>query len=287
MICNTAATEALITGRMDFRRLYGHDGRMRSRPEKTQPGNPHGLTTKQHVFPVASINRFEENGGVDLFDIVRQKRRKAPPRDPIFYANRAWSHGAEVGFMKSIEDAFQHLARQILEGGKTSFSKQETKIITEFYGLCQARADRRHLPYQHIKMNGVSGTCRPVSADEFEQLEKHNVMSIRPDGTIAMRDLLPSMILADIERISEELEGKPWGVLRSIESEFCVPDIISRGILPLTPRLVLAIAIPSDTITEDSVTRINRTICASVRHYLFARNLDVCPGTPSPAQADF
>ena len=40
---------------------------MRSRSEKTQPRNPHGLTTKQHVFPVASIKRFVQDGGVDLF----------------------------------------------------------------------------------------------------------------------------------------------------------------------------------------------------------------------------
>lgn len=184
--------------------------------------------------------------------------------------------------MKSIEDAFQGIANGILEVGQTTFSDQESKILTEFYGLCQARADRRHLPYQHVKANGVSGTCRALSADDLEQLEKHNIVGIRPDATIAMRDFLPGMILADIERINEELEDKVWGVLRSIRGQFCVPDIISRGILPLTPWHVLAISIPSDTITEDSVAIINRTICANARDYVFAQNLDACPGILLP-----
>lgn len=253
---------------------------MRSRSEKTQPGNPHGLTTKQHVFPVASINRFVQDGGVDLFDLKRQKRRRAGARDPIFCADRAWSHGAEAGFMKDIEDAFQALVEEILSGRTAAFDRKQTVVITEFYGLCQARAGRRHLPYQHTSPDKVSAATAHRTLDQLEFLEKHNIIGTRPDGSFALRDFVPSIILQDIDRISEELEGKSWGVIRSVTSEFCIPDILSRGIVPITPKAVLALGIPSDFITEESVNLINRTVSASGREYLFARDLDACPGIP-------
>lgn len=81
------------------------------RPEKTQRGNPHKLTLRQHVFPAASIARFVDGDNcVSLYDVLRRRVRPAAPNDDVFLAQRTWDHGSEAGFMKQIENAFQILA---------------------------------------------------------------------------------------------------------------------------------------------------------------------------------
>lgn len=73
--------------------------------EKTQKGNPHHLPVKQHVFPVRSIARFANSGGmVQLHNLTTQQTRVAGPGDAMFCAMRAWDLRAERGFMKQIVD---------------------------------------------------------------------------------------------------------------------------------------------------------------------------------------
>lgn len=108
---------------------------MRSRSEKTQPGNPHQLTLRQHVFPARSIQRFCENGGVDLIDLVRGLRRRAGPGDSILCADRARGHFAEAGWMKKIEDVFRAVAEQIILDPPVQFSAEQAEAINEYFGL--------------------------------------------------------------------------------------------------------------------------------------------------------
>jgi len=63
-------------------------------------------------------------------------------------ARRAWDHGSEVGFIKKLEDDFQHLAELILEGHVSSFGREQTHIISSFYVLWMARAEIRDQPQQ-------------------------------------------------------------------------------------------------------------------------------------------
>ncbi len=86
------------------------------RHERTRPGNPHRLTIDQHTLPAASIVRFcGPDGRVVVHDLLRNKVRRAGPRDDIFCAKRAWDHGSEIGFMWRIEAAFQDLANRIVD----------------------------------------------------------------------------------------------------------------------------------------------------------------------------
>lgn len=85
--------------------------------EKPQKKNRHLLTVSQHVLPLASIARFADaEGRVSLHDLARRKVRLAKPNDNIFCAMRAWDQQAERGYMKRIEDEFQHLASKVIEG---------------------------------------------------------------------------------------------------------------------------------------------------------------------------
>jgi hypothetical protein len=69
----------------------------RSRSDAPQPGNPHGLSRRQHVFPVKSIHRFQQNGGVELYDLVRGKQRRARADDAISALIAPGAMGARLG----------------------------------------------------------------------------------------------------------------------------------------------------------------------------------------------
>ena len=83
--------------------------------EKTQKGNPHKLTVKEHTFPARSISRFtKDNGKVSVSLISKDKVLERKPCDQLFCAKRAWDQNVESEFMKSIEYKYQSLDFDII-----------------------------------------------------------------------------------------------------------------------------------------------------------------------------
>ncbi len=250
----------------------------RPRADPPQSGNPHGLVRQQHVFPARSIARFVTDGGVELRDLLRHKTRRARADDAMFCADRAWSHGAETGFMKRIEDAFQALAEQILAGQISHFDKSQVDIISDFYALWQSRAERRHLPTQYIRSPETLGVRHEYGADELERLEKNNIMATRPDGSFAMRDLMGPVIYLNLDRIKTALKVTSWSLIEPVGGHFCVPDVPRHGIISLTPTHALVPNVPSGRITRDNLARLNREMAGYAQDYFFADDLSACPG---------
>lgn len=249
-----------------------------TRGEKTQSGNPHQLSRRLHVFPAKSIERFTRQGGVDLFDVRRRICRRARVNDVLFCADRSWNHGAESGFMKGIEDAFQVLVTDILNG-KNMFNEDESDIIAEFYGLWAARVRWRYLASQDTPVgDDFLGTRVDYSKDELERLEKNHISAFRSDGTMAMRNISALCIRLEIDREREACSGRNWGVFTAKASEFCVPDVPSYGVIPVTPIIALALDNHSETLTPDEVADVNSKLNDNACEYLFARDFDKCPG---------
>lgn len=180
--------------------------------------------------------------------------------------------------MKEIEDAFQAVADSILPGLPKTLSEEETAVVAEFFALWRARADFRHLPTQHIRPAGVRGVRKECSPDELELLEKHNVVAVRPDGSFAMRDLNAPSIVLQMDRIRDQLENRRWGIIRSMEGEFCVPDAPGAGVIPVAPYLALVVDTEDAAVHHLQVEKINRTQLNTARDYYFARSLEACPG---------
>lgn len=255
---------------------------MKSRSEKTQPGNPHGLIYRQHVFPRRSIERFCISQRVDFMDIQRKKRRWARSDDTMFCADRAWNHGAETGFMKRIEDDFQAVVDGILPGLPKNLSGGEMVVVADFFALWRTRVDFRRLPVQHVRPAGASGVRRELSHDELELLEKHKITATRPDGSFAMRDLNTPRIILQMDHIRDHLENRRWGVIRSLEGDFCVPDGPRAGVIPVTPGIALVVDAENASIDRMQVEQINRIQLSAASDYFFARSLQDCPGLELP-----
>ena len=108
---------------------------------KTQKGNPHQLTLRQHCFPKRSIDRFtNEDGKVDVHLIRATKTVLLNSDNGIICAHRIWDERAESGFMKEIEDAYQDLADRVAYGRLIRrFSAKEQQIVTNMYLLWNIR----------------------------------------------------------------------------------------------------------------------------------------------------
>jgi len=251
---------------------------MKSRSEKTQKGNPHDLTLRQHVYPRASIARFVEAGGVDVYDFQNDLQRRASPDDHIFCADRAWAHGPESGWMKDMEDAFQDLAGRVLVNLPASFDDAQSATISDFYALWEARSARRRLPTQRIPASaGVLGMRVNFTDDDLERLEKNGISAFRGDGSISMRHIMGPRIRLDMDAILKRLTGRSWNVVTTEAGDFCVPDVPAHGIIPLTPRIALH-SLQSGIISHHELIHINCCLASKSREYLFARSLDACPG---------
>ena len=247
-----------------------------TRYERPQKGNPHNLAISQHVLPVASIARFTgTDNRVEICDLQRGRTRRAGLRDNIFCAMRAWTNKEDSGFMKSIEDAFQELARNIVDGAQSGMGDQDLIAVNLFYSLWKWRADRRHLHAQEMQADMVAGVSRPK--DEEEMLEKAGIIFVREGGSILTRQLNGAKLNLLVHRYAqEELAGIRWGVVRAQEGEFLVPDAPFHAIVPLTPTLCLVAHAPSGTITPQNLADINHAIKFTSRGYYFAHDLGAC-----------
>ena len=246
--------------------------------EKPQKGNPHRLTVNQHVFPVRSIARFtNDDGTVSLNDMSRGLLRRAKPTDEVFCAKRAWDQRAESGYMKSIEDEFQELADDVLNGSLLRIRNDKNLVVSQFYSLWYMRARHRDLPTQSVKLNGVT-EGRNLTKDERELLEKRGVMTTGEGGTVPLRHINAVQLQIKTAHYADQINALGnWGVIQAQGGEFMVPDVPSHCIVPLTPNVCLVMPSRNGTIRAENVAQINQAFATEAKNYVFARELGRCP----------
>jgi hypothetical protein len=245
--------------------------------EKTQKGNPHKLSIKQHIFPVRSIERYLKiDGTAEVYLKSINKSIQTNPYDQIFCALRGWDHGTEIGYMKSVEDKFQALAELILDGSTISIGLKEKEIVNEFYGLWNLRSYYEANPIGDQNLQGIPGD--DLTLDTQEMLEKHGVGFIRPDATVPGRQMTGLRIIIDMIPIRKQLEVAQWGIIRSSQGEFIVPDNFSNNqIVPITPNLCLYSPSRNAILSIVGIREVNRLAIQSSQKYYFAKDLSKCP----------
>jgi len=253
---------------------------MRRKSEKTQPGNPHELTLKQHILPAKSIGRFAGSDGcVSVIFKNRpnsQRSIRVSPDNPLFCANRVWDHGSEISCKTSIEDPFQELAERILSGITTTIMGEDKSIVDSFYGLWEARSFYNLNPLPDVPLSGVIAVERELSIDEQELLEKNNISFVKPNLTFSGRDLAGDMIAVRINKYRKELEGVSWAIVRTIKWEFFVPNAPKFHYVPISPTVSLIANYSQYLIEREEVGRINGLLYKLTDSYIFARDFSRC-----------
>ena len=249
--------------------------------EKTQKGNPHQLTVKQHCFPVRSIKRFARSDG--RVDVQRVKDKdvenfQVRPNNPLFCARRSWDQRAESGFMKKIEDVYQELADRIVDGTVLKLSKADQAKIADMYALWNIRWIWSRQPVEDQRIEGAIGVKHELSLDDQELLEKEGISVIRPDLTISGRHFTGIHIQKNLFKVRKQMQNAHWGILKSTKGEFVVPDNspISH-MLPIAPQICLFSVSEDDEINEAEVAQINTQSIHGSTEYYFARDLSKCP----------
>lgn len=241
--------------------------------EKTQPGNPHKLTVKQHVIPVRTIERFAGPDGMVEVNIGTDHRvERLTPDAGIFWTRRAWDQRAERGYMKQIEDRFQPLADRIVSGALTEIPEESMHDVNQFFSLWFHRS--RVQPVDGIETQ-INVTGEALTKDEQEILESKAVMFVRKGGKIATRHITGIQIQARIMADNRNCGARRWGVIHALEGEFVMPDVPAHDLMPIAPTVLLAANHPSGMITRSNLISVNTEFLAYTRRYFFGRDLRI------------
>ena len=245
--------------------------------DKPQKGNPHRLAIHQHTFPSKSIAKFvNSDGRVQIHMQPAGLIRRAKPTDKIFCARRAWDYGAEVGFIKSLEDRFQQLAKLIIDGRVSAFDAEQTHVISSFYVLWAVRAEIRDRPGKDAVVHGVL-PGRERSKDEEEGLEKVGV-AFQRGITIPARLVNGMRVRVLVDRYLHEVNfSASWGIVRASGGEFVVPDWPVHAFIPINPTLAVANPAINQMLDRDTVELVNKQQRLASRRYFFARDFSACP----------
>ena len=249
--------------------------------ERTQKGNPHSLILNQHVFPTKSIKRFRDAcGTVDVFLKTTSKQISLKPNDKLFCARRIWDQKSESGYMKDIEDSFQSLASKIVANQITELGEPENRIALDFFALWELKHHHNSNPVNDTELKGIhpGGT---LTKNEEEILEKNGVIFTRDknsSATIPSRFMNGSNIQISIESRRIQMRNLKWGIVKSFDGEFIVPDNFGNTtILPVSPKIILLGNSKNLIVPKSEVIKVNRLAIASSKTYYFARDLSNCP----------
>lgn len=247
--------------------------------ERTQKGNPHGLTKKQHTFPRASIARFA--GSDCRVSAMRTKTGncfRVKPDHELFCAMRVWDQRVEDGFDKKIETPFQVLAQAIVDDPLFAVGKSEKKIVNAFFALCCIRAEwkSQQIPNQPIPF--AIGLEHNTTKDDQEFLEKRHVTCFGPGVTIPSRSVAGSVMQLRIFDLQGQLEDSKWGVMKAATGQFLVADNFSYGrVLPISPFICLVSPSDNGVLSEGELAWLNQSAIRASTEYYFANDLSRCP----------
>jgi hypothetical protein len=244
------------------------------RGKPTQPGNPHNLTTKQHVLPKASIERFVgQDGAVDCCLLPKGRTVRLRPGNAAFCTSRVWDQRAESGpTTRPIEDEFQELAGRIESGQTTVLDSAEHLLVNRFFALVIARERLRAAPPDDLVMPGRSG--HNLSVDEQELLEKRGYLFAREGGVIDSRMAAGVQIQGHIMFAARNWGHWRWGIVRSTGPHFIVPDEIEDlAFVPIGPTTLLGANCPNLLMTPANVREQNLRALAVAKRYYFAQDL--------------
>jgi hypothetical protein len=244
------------------------------RGKPTQRGNPHQLTTDQHVLPKASIERFAgSDGAVDCCLLPTDSIRRLRPNNPLFCASRVWDQRAEAGpTTQQIEADFQELATKVESGQTNIFDATSHLTVTKFFALVIAREQLRNKPPGDIVMPGRNG--HNLSLDEQERLEKMGYLFARDGGVIESRMAAGVHIQGQVIWAVRTWGHWRWGVVRSPGPHFIVPDTIrSLAFVPIGPKTLLGANCPNGLMTPEDVYAHNHRARKLAERYYFTQDL--------------
>lgn len=251
--------------------------------EKTQPGNPHRLTIRQHYFPVESIKRFADSSGlVEVHQKKDSSSFRIRPNNARFAGKRLWDQKTEF-HMKEIEDKYQAMIERMDLDRLPKMYHQDNDAISAMFASWQVRAP--FSGFDDATLNLVPDELRNSPKSEWskndrEQLEAAHYVTTRNHDIVPGRHFAWPYLRREMGKIRHQLKNAKWGILRAKTSNFICPDNFgSLAILPLNPNLLFAIGYEDLTLDTNDVKKFNDLAIGKSKEYYFSRDFSMCPGT--------
>jgi hypothetical protein len=248
-------------------------------PREVQKGNPHELTRRQHILPVASIDRFcDAKGLVTVVPKSGIAEYKVRCEDPRFTVHRAWDQKSEDLAKTEYEDPFQAVAKELRSPMLRALSPSESAIVSNMYGLWRIRsilADETHDEIELVGMLGPRNIDNQWSQDEGEQLERgwSPVLAGAHPVVVAKRFFAWPRITTDIMRTLAYCRDRKWALIDSLDGEFCVSDRApSQVVMPLTPTRIAALDALPQSLPRRQVSMINARMREASKHFIFGHS---------------
>lgn len=178
--------------------------------------------------------------------------------------------------MKMLEDRFQKIADQIVDGSLLTLDGHMHEIVSDFFFLWQLRHHRRLNPIADEPTSGLSPSI--LTQDEQEILESKHTMYVTPEGTIPGRFISGIHFFGALQYARRDMNGRRWGILKASDAEFVVPDNFGDyAMLPLSPTLMLAAGHADGHVSYPDVAKINTLAVGCSIQYYFAKDFDKTP----------
>lgn len=246
-----------------------------------QKGNPAGLTRFQHVHAAFCLKKFADAAGnLSVKRLSTADVFQARPEDPIFCAERAWSQKAEEILMaRNIEKKFFGQLKRICQGNGI----QNHLAITEYFHLWSVRRAAKAYPMPATAINGIAAPEIPRSVLQRQHMEKKGYITIGDDGYVSGQDLAGVQLLIELDRRILRFGKTTWGVIKSREGDFILPDGMEpisdkRFLFPVTPDTLLVEGDRNGELSLEGVSAVNLHLLDQASKYIVAREFAACPG---------
>jgi hypothetical protein len=243
-----------------------------------QNGNPKGFTLDQHVFPASAIKRF--GSGPELRVHVHKLdfniRKHYVPGAELFCAFRAWDQATEHARSRITETSYEALADGVASGAVQHLTPEQNQIVSDFYGLWNARHLVRTRPIESLSVPGASGET-PLTWEARENLEANGYVFTQA-GTFPPHIAGAIQVMGIRLRENRALTGCQWGIVRASSGEFLVPDnCVSLLAVPVAPTVCLVGNVLDLAADATEVAQVNGVLLQQAHAYYFARDLKACP----------
>jgi len=180
----------------------------------------------------------------------------------------------KLGPTQRIETAFQTLARSIESGQLQTLDASAYQVATSFFALIVEREHVRRERPAAVSLPGRTG--HNLSLDERERYEAMGVIVPENDGSIGSRAAAGIRIMGrGLWAKRSDWANWRWGIIRSLDVEFIVPDVIGpQKCIPISPKLLLAAENDDCETSGHGVDEYNRVARAEAERYYFAKRLD-------------
>lgn len=252
-----------------------------------QPNLSNKLTVKQHIFPLAAINRFVNvNHNIHIYNVSAKKdfiiKPNAKSISGLFIAKKGWDQGTEQGYMTVIEREYQEVCEDILlSNNPITFNIQNNKyqdIITKFLTLWYFRYLYGNNPIQKQQINCISDVSYLPSQNDKIKLEKNGIISIikKDDNFFYPSDVVTGIniqfrVMRSIDIICN------WGIVKSKnDSQFIVPDCPHDDIIPFSHNLAFRMNSENSIMPLNDLRNHNNLSIKNSKKYYFANDLLKC-----------